>query len=190
MLLEWRHDFFFFSTPHLWLPPGSLTVNPPPLNPHTSSLCRFQHPPLSSTTRHLFLVAPPRLAFNLTLHFPPAVSLPPLLPVCSRGEEEGERKKERAVWNPLSSWGISVSLWEPYWLPSFIIIPPPLPPSGSCTNHAFSFTRFFLPFLPSLPLYIAFFFVCVGGFIPQFVCILLSFIIFFYFTLYLPHTLT
>lgn len=71
-----------------------------------------------------------------------------------------EGRERRAAWNPLASWGISVLRWEPYWLPSFIIIPPPLPPSGSCTNHAL-----FLSLSPAFyPVFLCF---CL---IPQCVC--------------------
>lgn len=57
--------------------------------------------------------------------------------------ERGEERRERGTaWNTLASEGISVSLWEPYWLPSFMTIPPSLPPFCSCTNLAFSFSWF------------------------------------------------
>lgn len=60
------------------------------------------------------------------------------LPVYSRRGSgrggRGERRRRRmrrvrsAVWNTLAGEGISVSLWEPYWSPSFMIIPPSVPP--------------------------------------------------------------
>lgn len=110
-----------------------------PLNPSTSARRRSHSPSLYN------VFAASCLAFNLTPH---SLQYPLLhrsvfavagvrLRSGWGGREDGREK--RAVWNPLASWGISVSLWEPYWLPSFIIIPPPLPPPGSCTNHAFSF---------------------------------------------------
>lgn len=103
-----------------------------------------------------------RLSCNLPYTFP-VLFLPRSVPAFrlvrvrfgSRGREQ------RAVWNPLACWGISVSLWEPYWLPSFIIIPPPLAPSVSGTDHAFSFSPVLLAFIPSSPcLFFCFVFSC------------------------------
>lgn len=143
----------------------------PPPNPHTSSLCGSYFPSFHNTPTASSLPC-----FNLTPHFPRSIhsSIAPCLQwkgVRFRKGKEGREK--RAVWNPLASLGISVSLWEPYWLPSFIIIPPPLPPSGSCTNHAFSFSCFLLPFIPpvsSFPFlsFLFFFFFCY--FLPS-VCV-------------------
>lgn len=112
-----------------------LSLYPP--NPSTSARRRSHSPSLHN------VFASRCRAFNLTPHSPQYPLLHRSVFAVAgvrlrRGGGEDGREK-RAVWNPLASWGISVSLWEPYWLPSFIIIPPPLPPSGSCTNHAFSF---------------------------------------------------
>lgn len=145
-----------------------LSLYPP--NPSTSAR-RGSHSP---SLHNVF--ASSCLAFNLTPHSPqyPLLhrSVFAVAGVRLRrgggermGREDGREK--RAIWNPLASWGISVSLWEPYWLPSFIIIPPPLPPSGSCTNHAFSFFLAFSCPLSPLCLFSLAFFIAI--FIPLFV---------------------
>lgn len=118
---------------------------------------------LSSTSKSLNLISSPCFLYapSLSVLLASPVISPTLSPYCSflarsllsvvRVRFGSRGREQRAVWNPLACWGISVSLWEPYWLPSFIIIPPPLAPSVSGTDHAFSFSPVLLAFIPSSP---------------------------------------
>ena len=124
----------------------------PPLNPYTSSPPRSRSP----TVHH-----PPPPAFNPALHLPCSIASSTAACVQLLGwslKNEGNRA-QRAVWNPLASEGISVSLWEPYWLPSFIIIPPPFPSSGSGTDHPFGFSLPSCPFCPPFYFFLSYIYI-------------------------------